>query len=472
MTSLQALSESVQQFAEVLKAAISLEVDVFDKDLNRVAGTGITKEKIGCKIEINGIVNTQIYQGKDRVVIDAPGVSDMCLRCSHYGSCIYKKAVYASIKSNNQVIGAMGIFALDAIQEEALTSHVEAMLDLVDKIADLIGSKVADYESNRRLKNQVVGHYGILGLDQIIGESNVLKDFKIKVSKVASGDSTVLLTGETGTGKELFSRAIHSMSVRSKHPFVAINCGAIPENLIESELFGYEKGAFTGANKDGKHGKFYLAHRGTVFLDEVENMPLYMQQKLLRVIENREIEPLGSEQPIPIDIRIVAASNKNLDQMVEEGQFREDLYHRLNVIMLQIPALRERGQDVLVLSDYLINRYSSKMNKPIEGLSDEVKAFFMKYRWPGNVRELQNVIEYAMNMTTSHWLEMAYLPERLNRSKPTGNLLEQMEKDMIIKALKKHGWSDEAKAQAAAELGISRSTIYRKIAKYGIKTRV
>lgn len=469
MTSLQAISESVQQFAEVLKAAIDLEVDVFDRALNRVAGTGLTKEKIGCKIDENGIVNTKIFQGIDRIIINAPGVSKQCEACSHYGACIYKKAVYASIKHEDVLIGSMGIFALDAIQEKALSGNIEVMLNLVDQIAELIGSKVADYELNKRLKNQITSSSGLVAFNDIIGESVAMRRFKEKVSRVASGQSTLLLTGETGTGKELFSRAIHNMSVRCGQAFVAINCGALPENLIESELFGYEKGAFTGANNEGKHGKFFLANKGTVFLDEVENMPLYMQQKLLRVLENREIEPLGAEKAVEIDIRIIAASNKDLEQMVLEGRFREDLYHRLNVIMLDIPPLRERDQDQLTLAEHFILYYNEKVGKNIIGMTDAVKDILNKYRWPGNVRELQNVIEYAMTMENTSYLRVESLPDRIKTSQASYNLLEEMEKELIDKALKKYGWSDEAKGLAAAELGISRSTIYRKILKYHLK---
>lgn len=468
MTSLQALSESVQQFAEVLKAAIHLEVDIFDRELNRVAGTGLTKEKVGCKIDVNGIVNTQIFRGEDLLMIDAPGVSKACDRCNHYGDCIYKKAVYASIKQENEVIGAMGILALDETQELALNENTEAMLALVEKIADLIGAKVSDYETNNRLRKEIAGGVSHIEFDQIIGVSDEMRKFKERVAKVATSDSTVLLTGETGTGKELFSRAIHFASKRKNNPFIAINCGAIPENLIESELFGYEKGAFTGANKEGKHGKFYLANRGTILLDEVENMPLYMQQKLLRVLENREIEPLGAEKPLPIDIRVVAASNKNLEGMVEDGRFREDLFHRLSVIQLDIPSLRERNQDIMVLVQHFIRRYNKHIGKCVEGLSEDVRSLFMQYRWPGNVRELQNVIEYAMNMEDTAIITYENLPDRLKDRYSSGNLLETMEKELILKTLQKYGWTDEGKGQVAKELGISKSTIYRKINKYKI----
>lgn len=211
-----------------------------------------------------------------------------------------------------------------------------------------------------------------------------------------------------------------------------------------------------------------MANRGTILLDEVENMPLYMQQKLLRVLENREIEPLGAEKPLPIDIRVVAASNKNLEGMVEDGRFREDLFHRLSVIQLDIPSLRERNQDIMVLVQHFIRRYNKHIGKCVEGLSEDVRSLFMQYRWPGNVRELQNVIEYAMNMEDTAIITYENLPDRLKDRYSSGNLLETMEKELILKTLQKYGWTDEGKGQVAKELGISKSTIYRKINKYKI----
>ena len=278
----------------------------------------------------------------------------------------------------------------------------------------------------------------------------------------------------------VFARAIHSESSRRGEPFKAINCGAIPEALIESELFGYEKGAFTGAERKGKHGKFYLADKGTVFLDEVENMPLYLQQKLLRVIETREIERIGSSECIPIDIRIVAATNINLLELVKRGEFREDLYHRLNVIGLHIPPLREREGDVLVLTNYFINKFNERYNKNILGINDEVKNLFLKYDWRGNVRELQNAIEYAINIEISDYIDIENLPQNIRQSYSTQNLhgieketdgfdkLDVVEKKYIQKALNFYGRTDNGIVESAKALGISRSTIYRKIAKYSL----
>jgi transcriptional regulator with PAS, ATPase and Fis domain len=319
-----------------------------------------------------------------------------------------------------------------------------------------------------------------INLDNIITNDVVMINFKSTVRRISKTDSTILLLGETGTGKELFARSIHHESTRTTKPFVAINCGAIPETLIESELFGYERGTFTGANNRGKHGKFFFADKGTIFLDEVENMPLYLQQKLLRVIDRKEVERIGSHECIPIDVRIISATNKDLLEMVKRGEFREDLYHRLNVIGLNIPPLRERGQDVLVLSNYFINIFNKRFNKKIIGLSSEVRSIFLKYNWKGNIRELQNTIEYSINMETTDYIEFENLPTSLRsiangleNSKPNMTInqiepLEIIERRYIKKALEICGNNDNGIIETSKHLGISRSTMYRKIKKYDI----
>lgn len=315
-------------------------------------------------------------------------------------------------------------------------------------------------------------------LNDIIGEDESLIEFKKKIKKISITDSTVLLCGETGTGKELFARSIHNESPRSSEPFIAINCAAIPETLIESELFGYEKGSFTGALTKGKHGKFYLADKGTIFLDEVESMPLYLQQKLLRFIERKEIERIGSNECISVDVRIVSATNIDLYEMVKRKEFREDLFHRLNVVGLFIPPLRDRGKDPLVLANFFIEKFNKRFNKNILGLSKEAETLFLKYNWSGNVRELQNSVEYAINMETSEYIKVKNLPANLkayrkaaNRIKENTDIiaLEDSEKANIINALNLYGYNDKGIIKAAKKLGISRSTLYRKIAKYQIK---
>lgn len=306
-------------------------------------------------------------------------------------------------------------------------------------------------------------------IEDIIGEDKEFVKFKEKVLHFSHSDSSIMLVGDTGTGKELFARAIHKHSNRSDKPFVVINCSSIPESLIESELFGYEKGSFTGADVKGKKGKILKGHEGTIFLDEVEAIPLYIQSKLLRVLENRTIERIGSVDEINVDIRVIAATNVRLEEMVEKKEFREDLFHRLNVITLFVPPLIERKDDILLLARYFINQYNNKFGKNIIGLDHEVTNIFYNYSWRGNIRELKNAIEYAVNIEKSEWITLNSLPYQIVNSKNTYcsiEPLEVIEWIHIKKALDVYGWSDEGKIRAADALKISRSTIYRKINKY------
>ncbi|GAW91485.1 sigma-54-dependent Fis family transcriptional regulator [Calderihabitans maritimus] len=318
-----------------------------------------------------------------------------------------------------------------------------------------------------------------LTFDNIIGRSPSIQRVKEQARKIAGSNSTVLIVGESGTGKELFARAIHAASTRAHKPFVAINCGAIPETLLESELFGYEEGAFTGAKRGGKPGKIELANGGTLFLDEISNMSLYLQAKLLRVLQERQIERVGSTRVIPIDIRIVAATNQDLQELVQKGRFREDLFYRLSVIPLIIPPLRERREDIPLLLDYYRQRYSKLLLKEVEGFTREALDLCLNYPWPGNVRELINAVEYAINLEETNYITLDSLPPRMKEHFSKENLintisenggsvapLQELEKEAIRRALHQFGWSEKGKKQAAAALGISRATIYRKIQKY------
>ncbi|CAH2212111.1 sigma-54 interaction domain-containing protein [Tepidibacter aestuarii] len=308
-------------------------------------------------------------------------------------------------------------------------------------------------------------------LKDIIGNSKEIVELKKKIKKASKTDSTILLMGESGTGKEVFAKAIHRISTRSDKPFVAINCGAIPDTLIESEIFGYEKGAFTGANQKGKQGKFEQANGGTIFLDEIENMSTFLQMKLLRVLEDRKVTRVGGLDEIPLDIRIIAATNYNLKEMVNKGQFRKDLYFRLNIVKLNIPNLKERSNDILLLSKHFIRIFSNKMKKEILGLSEEVAEIFLNYEWEGNVRELRNTIEYAMNFEESSYITKENLPEQFfsnNTNIKTDmkfKTIEELEQKAIERALDYFGWDEQGKQKASEVLGISRSSIYRKVNK-------
>lgn len=339
---------------------------------------------------------------------------------------------------------------------------------------------------------KLVGGESKYTFDDINGESESIVSVKMKLMKAALTDSTILIRGESGTGKELFAHAVHSYSYRRQGPFIAINCSAIPESLIESELFGYEEGAFTGAKRGGKPGKFELAQGGTVFLDELGDMPLHLQSKLLRVFENHCVERVGGVESTPIDVRIIAATNRNLEEMVEKREFRGDLYYRLSVIPVFIPPLRERVQDALVLIDYFLNKYSKIMNRARQEFDEPTLKKLLNYDWPGNVRELQNTIEYSINMSDPDQIIMSeHLPHRFSLigsnipkvlyhkgyiepqlKESQGNKLKTAEFKLIEEALEKFGSTTTGKEKAAEYLGISRATLYRRLKDVGHYTDI
>lgn len=313
-------------------------------------------------------------------------------------------------------------------------------------------------------------------VDNIIGSDPKFREIVKECLKVAKTDIPVLLTGETGTGKEVMAKALHTNSLRCDKPFVSINCAAIPFELLESELFGYMDGAFTGAKRGGKKGKFQLANGGTIFLDEIGDMPSSMQAKLLRVLQEKEIEPLGSEKSIPLDVRVVAATRQDLEAKMKDGSFREDLYYRLSVFNIHIPPLRERGGDSLELAEFFLDELNHKY-KTYKTFSKAVKAYFLKYQWPGNVREVNNVVQSAYAISTENIIDINDIPARmLQQEKPAinldknkkslGQMVDDYEKEVILELLKKHKGNC---LEAAKEAGIHKSNFYRKLQKYGIK---
>lgn len=307
----------------------------------------------------------------------------------------------------------------------------------------------------------------------IVGNSPAMKQVFELVKKVSKTDGTVLITGKSGTGKELIARAIHYNSRRASQKFVAINCGAIVETLFESELFGHKKGSFTGATSD-KEGLFKIADGGTIFLDEVSEIPIHLQVKLLRVIEEREVLPVGSTTPIKVDVRIITASNKSLSELVEEGKFREDLFYRLNIVEIHLPALEERKEDIALLIQHFIKKHGKRMGKVVHGATNEVVRVLMNHTWRGQVRELENIIERALIFAESDYLTLKDLPEEF-RAKATQNFsktslklkdkIREFERDYIKSRLEFHQYD---KNLVASELGISISSLYRKIDELGI----
>jgi transcriptional regulator with PAS, ATPase and Fis domain len=309
--------------------------------------------------------------------------------------------------------------------------------------------------------------------NDIIGRSKAMRELFRLLPLVADSSSTVLIEGASGTGKELVARAIHSLSSRQGERFVAINCGALPDTLLESELFGHVAGAFTDARRD-KPGKFEIADRGTVFLDEIGDVSPAMQMRLLRVLQERCIEPLGGIAPRSIDVRVIAATNRDLSELVRAGRFREDLYYRVRVVHLSLPGLGERREDIPLLVDHFIDRFNAIENRSVTGVSDEVMARLMTHDFPGNVRELENIIEHAMVLCRGDLIEMHHLPADLLPERTPGDAgpapmkIDSMEKLMITSALDRHHGH---RRRAAADLGIHVSTLYRKMRSLGIESQ-
>ncbi len=329
------------------------------------------------------------------------------------------------------------------------------------------------------LVTDLVGAHAYYTFDDIIGESAVMQEVVKTAKMVSNGHSSVLLSGESGTGKEVFAQAIHNGSSRAHRPFVAVNCGAIPRELVESELFGYEEGAFTGAKRGGKPGKFELASGGTIFLDEIGEMPTEIQVVLLRVLQERQIVRIGGVKPIPIDVRVIAATSKNLAREVEEGRFRRDLFYRLNVIPISIPSLKERGDDIITLAEHFLGNFSQKMFQEPLALSAEAAACLKAYPWPGNVRELANVMERTVSLADADEtkeIKIVHLSEMIVRNgikKTVSSLIrhtsrrsiEDNQRQLIMDTLRE---CQGNMSTAASVLGVGRTTLYRKLRRYNI----
>ncbi|MFU8793979.1 MAG: sigma 54-interacting transcriptional regulator [Dethiobacteria bacterium] len=590
----------VQDLAEAIAAALSVEVEIVDHELTVVAGSGLYRKRIGQKEELGQLDSDYLYartlrSGKSFVVTDP--VSDPEYDPSSLeGTTPELAEICSPIIMDNNVIGVIGLVAFNPEQKKILLSKTEAVLSFLQHLSRFLAAKVSESEAVERLtilSNELTAiietiHEGALAInaegfvthcnttaekllklnreeiigsnledllpgapalevletgteyiekeeiyqargrrsmhfivsvrpiagrekpegavvsfrdisearrliydlsstamdytfDDIIGESLAIGNVKEQALKVAGGNSTVLITGESGTGKEIFARAIHKASPREEGPFISVNCGAIPETLLESELFGYEGGAFTGARKEGKAGKFELASDGTIFLDEIGEMPLHLQVKLLHVLQNREVERVGGSKKIPVDVRIIAASNRDLEKMMQEGNFRKDLYFRLSVIPLHIPPLKDRREDIPALVKSCLAKYGPMLNKHFSDIEPEAMECLLRYNWPGNVRELENALEYAVNMAGGDLITYSSLPPRVkNIEKETiarvdASLKEKVrdyERMILQDYLDRFGDTYEGKSDIADKLEISRATLYRKLSELGLAGRL
>jgi Nif-specific regulatory protein len=460
------------EFLEMDRGSVFL-LDQHTKQLKIVAAHGLTKEQIDRgKYKIGeGIVGRVIEKGSPVVI---PNVGEEPLFLNKTGSRIRKGGISflcVPIVFKGEVIG---VLSADRIfKDSAIT--VDEDIRVLEIVASIIAQYVIlwkhykETEHEREvLKLQLKGKYS---LPNIIGNSDKMQEVFEAVYRVADSKATVILYGESGTGKELIAKAIHYMSPRAKGPFVKFNCASIPEGLLESELFGHEKGAFTGAISARK-GRFELAHEGTILLDEVGDLPLNLQPKILRVLQEREFERVGGERTIKVDVRLIAATSRNLEELVSRGKFREDLFYRLNVVPLLLPAIRERKEDIPLLVEFFLRRFNEENNKDVS-VSPESLRVLVDYNWPGNVRELENTIERLVVMSGRKTVRPADLPlnlklpahEEVLQKESLKAGIEDIEKSSILDALEKTGW---VQAKAARMIGLTPRQIGYKMKKYGL----
>ena len=366
----------------------------------------------------------------------------------------------------DSAVDAMKLGAFDYLTKPFNREQLKASVRKALEVAALT-------TENRYLRQVVAERFSFASM---IAGSRAMRAVTDTAARVAQSDTTVLLDGESGTGKELLAKAIHFHSARAKGPFVTINCGAIPEQLLESELFGHRRGSFTGAVTD-KQGKFEAANRGTIFLDEIGELPSLLQVKILRVLQEREIDKVGETRSIKVDVRVIAATNRDLEKMIADGAFRDDLYYRLAVVSIRVPPLRERADDIPLLVDFFLRKHTEKLSRPRPTIEKRVYSAFNLYSWPGNIRELENVIERALVLDKDGVIALDDLPDRLRtREHRVANLrmelpdegisLEDVERELLLAALEKHNWNQ---TRAAAFLNITRSTLVYRMEKFGLQ---
>lgn len=551
----------VIKYANVISEVLNVDIEIVDKNLVRIAGTGVYSTEIDKCSE--GMSYRKVLEtGKYNVILE-PREDECCIYCKLRETCNEFLEIATPIHYNCEIIGIIGIVCSNQSQKDNILKNVKENLRFLDNIAELIQSKIYEEFSvkgesqflmiidkfmdsvetgavvldNRNKIHRInevaikqllindpafdmstlslynfnpsehpgfeipmnLGEYKSIfifntrdvkkaylldsptsttrvGIDRIVGNSKSIMLMKNKARKVANSVSTVLITGESGTGKEVLARAIHEASDRKDDPFIAINCAAIPESLLESELLGYAKGAFSGASPQGKMGKFELANHGVIFLDEIGDMPLNLQAKILRVIQERQCIRIGSNKLIDLDIRIIAATNKDLKKLVEEKKFREDLYYRLNVIPIKSPPLREREGDIEYLVKALVEKYNKILHINKKNITVKALEKMKEYNWPGNIRELENCIEYMLNISRdSGVIDIYSLPEDIvsYQKKESLNILgigeeltlEDLERKYITFMVNKYGSDLKSKKIVSDKLGIGIATLYRKMEK-------
>lgn len=583
---LDSIQETVVQVAEVIAMVLKVDVTIIDDKQRRIAATGKYRDRVDQFIATDSLFTKALKEGRNLIITDKDQ-SEHCKACSGKEKCIELAHLCCPINLPERTVGLISLVAFNDKQRQRLLSQESNYTHFIDKMANLLGSKLLEAESGaalrlqkkqleaiiesvseglvavdcqgwvsfcnhttaqllQRSQSELVGlsleqifpnsnlmhliaqnkmstvtlqckgrngstifllatimpiadsqqgavltlrtiravyemagkvspHDDFSGFDLIIGSSQAMIQAMAVARKAAMLDSTILIQGESGTGKELFARALHQESSRRNHAFIAINCGAIPDALLESELFGYEGGAFTGSRTGGKPGKLELADGGTLFLDEIGDMPIHLQVKLLRFLQDNRVERLGGLNTKYINVRVIAATNQDLEMMMREGRFRSDLYYRLNVVPIEIPPLRERKEEIPLLIDFFLNKYSQVYAKRVFRLTKSARAIIQEYHWPGNVRELENCIEYAVTVVDGSEIDAEHLPRRIREMRgETGTRVQEiiplaeMEKELLLLAWKKYGSTEEGTLKIAQALQIGRATVYRKLKQYGI----
>ncbi len=500
----------MQHLVDSISTRLQLEVEIVDTRLQRVGASGPFRRLLGTRQE-RGFINRYVLETGKPVLISNPGREHLCTPCDLKDSCMYRAGLSCPIMHQGHVVGVFSLVGLTHGQRDLIHQGGQRLLEFIAQISSSLVNGPLLPGSNRispacgalpevlatppatRRSGHTCGRTrsGLtLGPDdpfaEIIGASPALMNTIAKARRVAASNAVVLLAGETGAGKEMFARAIHAVGATRLGPLVAVNCSAIPESLLESELFGYEEGAFTGARRGGKAGKFELADGGTLFLDEVGDLPLGLQPKLLRALERKMIDRVGGTSSRALNIRVIAASNCNLAEQVRDGRFRADLFYRLKGFPLYIPPLRERRGDIVLLADAFLAEVDGCQGRMTRRWSDEAAAALTAYDWPGNVRELRNAVEYAATMAEDEVIGVDCLPaEMQGNGDHSGCVPDQVsiggslslrdrvaafERELLASALAAVGQNVEGKRQVAESMGVSLPTLYRRLKELGLSS--
>ncbi|WP_026573862.1 sigma-54 interaction domain-containing protein [Bacillus sp. UNC438CL73TsuS30] len=472
--------EFIQLFSENLTAVLGFDITILDRNGYRVSGTGSYQHQIGKPAPDGSLLRAVMKTGRPDMTYDVIKNESHCMSCKFFKECKETATIGFPIVKGSETLGAIGLMGFSMEQKEKMIENAESLKGFLQHLSLIVESQLISqnerFASQCNLYEETLNTNKVITFDNFVSKNEDMKEVIRKAKRIVNSMANVLIRGETGTGKEVLAKAIHYEGNRKNNPFIAVNCAAIPESLLESELFGYSGGAFTGANREGKAGKFELANHGTIFLDEIGDLPLSLQPKLLRVLQEREVERVGGNKSLPVNIRVITATHRNLEEMVQNGTFREDLYYRINVIPLNTKSLKERREDIPFFLQYFICKYCSILNRPYMTVDPHLEKWLIQYDWPGNIRQLENIVEYMVNMAESDVIGFQDLPDYLYQIQApiqTGGLsLDEMVAEYeksIIQSFFMSGHGRNDKEKVAEELKISLSTLYRKLERYHLK---